>query len=343
MDKRQDFTGINPDIRLDQIQIDSASTREALHKLMVSYALGTNPNFIISGCVVVIGGAAPSNTWSLAEGYIFLNGEVIQVDSQSGSFDSGTEFLAFSKQITYDSKGDIIYKNGTPRQTWQVNRGLITVKGSVLVTELDAIDGDHLDDKLKAYIGEPTTMIKGVVEKATTTEAQTGVSDKYIDAALLQLVTASTSRKGIVEKSTSAEARAGTAEKYIDARLLEIVNTPIALTPVVVNSNVGNTQNSNSLKYMRSGVNIRIIGYIDLDVSPSVSVYDIDISSILNGGITSNGVDGIGTFIASGGSYPSGVLAVKYKNSTEISVLALPGSIGGSNTELYINAHVVDS
>lgn len=189
MDKRQDFTGINPDIRLDQIQIDSTATRAALHKLMVSYAVGTNPNYIISGCIVSIGGVTPNNTWSLAEGFIFLNGEILRVDAQSGSFDSGTEFLAFSKQTTYDTKGYIVYVDGTPRNTWQVNRGIITVKGSVLATELDAINGDHIDDKLRIYIGDSSTTNKGVVEKATSAEALAGTTNKFIDAELLKYVT----------------------------------------------------------------------------------------------------------------------------------------------------------
>ena len=185
MDKRLDFTGINPDIRLDQILIDPAAHRLAIHALLSSFAVGTNPNFIISGCVVTVGGAAPSNTWDLTAGYIYLNGEVVQVESQSGTFNETTQFLAFSKSVTYDPKGDITYNDGTPRQTWQKNRGVITVKSSVLVTELDAINGDDIAEKIRQYIGQATETAIGFVERATATERDAATAYKYIDASLL--------------------------------------------------------------------------------------------------------------------------------------------------------------
>lgn len=174
MDKRRDFTGVNPDIRLDQILIDSNAHRPALHAMMKSYAVGTNPNFIIDGCQVTVGGVAPANTWALTDGYIFLNGEILKVDNQSGSFNSGTQFLAFSKSTTYDPKGDITYNDGTPRQTWEVNRGIITVKSSIATSELDAINGDNIDDKLKTYLGESTETNLGVERRATSAEALAG-------------------------------------------------------------------------------------------------------------------------------------------------------------------------
>ena len=86
-------------------------------------------------------------------------------------------------------------------------------------------NGYQFIDALVAKIRdtEASTTEKGTVEKATTAEAQSGAADKFLDAALLQLVTATTTRKGIVEKATTAEAQAGTAEKYLDAALLQLV------------------------------------------------------------------------------------------------------------------------
>ena len=59
-----------------------------------------------------------------------------------------------------------------------------------------------------------TTVLKGVVEKATTAEAQAGAADKFLDAALLQLVTATESRKGVQENATLAEAQALTSDSH---------------------------------------------------------------------------------------------------------------------------------
>jgi hypothetical protein len=182
MDKKLNFTGIDPDLREDQIAITQDANRGGLHASLNSLAVGTNPNFIVSGCAVTVGGSAPNNTWSLAAGYIYLNGELTQVDAQSGNFDSGTQFLAFSKSTTYDSRGDKVYLDGNPRQTWEVNRGVITVKGSVLNTELDAINGDGIDDKLREYVGDASTTVKGFAQIANTTDLISNSSTKLAAA-----------------------------------------------------------------------------------------------------------------------------------------------------------------
>ena len=146
------FTGGEPDVRLDQILVDPEANRPAMFAMLESFAVGTHPNFIISGCVVSVGGAAPNNTWSMTAGYIYLNDEILQVETDSGNFDSDTEFLAFDKVVTYNSDGDKTFIDATPRQTWQENRGVITVQGSIATNELDAINGEHINDKIERYV-----------------------------------------------------------------------------------------------------------------------------------------------------------------------------------------------
>lgn len=198
MNIRKLFTGGEPDVRLDQILFGSNDDlRLALFASLASYAVGTNPNYIIDGCDVTVGGVAPNNTWTMTAGYIWLNDEILQVEAQSGVFNSGTQFLAFSKQTTYRADGDKTFIDATPRQTLEQNRGIITVQGSVSVTELDVINGDRIDDKLKLYIGDASTTNKGVVEKATPTERNAGATDKFIDSELLIGVSGGLSRKVI--------------------------------------------------------------------------------------------------------------------------------------------------
>lgn len=220
MDKRQDFTGINPDIRLDQILIDAEANRPAMFAMMASLAVGTNPNYIIDGCAVTEIGSPPNVSWAVTAGYIFLNGEILQVESQSGIYDPVGNRLAYSKVTTYDPKGDITYDDGTPRQTWQKNRGIITAQASVSITELDAVSGDTIDDKLKTYIGASSETNEGVVEKATTAEVQAATVDKNVTADNIRSLTSTTSRPGITEKATTAEAQAGTTDKNVTADLL---------------------------------------------------------------------------------------------------------------------------
>lgn len=143
MDKRLSFTGGEPDVRLNQILIDAEANRPAMFAMMAAFERIAG-NFIVSGCDVTVGGSAPSNTWALAAGYIFLNSELVQVDAQSGTFDSSTEFLALAKQTTYNPLGDKVFIDATPRKTWQVNRGVVNVQGSVSGTELDALNGDRI-------------------------------------------------------------------------------------------------------------------------------------------------------------------------------------------------------
>lgn len=78
---------------------------------------------------------------------------------------------------------------------------------------------EALETVVRSYVA--TTVLKGTVEKATTAEAQGGTADKFLDAALLQLVTATETRKGIVEKATQTETLAGAVDKFIDALLLQ--------------------------------------------------------------------------------------------------------------------------
>ncbi|MCJ7802747.1 MAG: hypothetical protein MUP82_10370 [Candidatus Marinimicrobia bacterium] len=72
---------------------------------------------------------------------------------------------------------------------------------------------------VRSYFASTTQ--KGTVEKATTAEMEGGTVDKFIDAELLQALTATTTRKGIVEKATPTEVANGVADKFIDAALLQ--------------------------------------------------------------------------------------------------------------------------
>lgn len=159
MDKRKDFTGVNPDIRLDQILIDPEANRPAMFAMLNSFAVGTVPSFIIDGCDPTIVSGSPDG-WSITAGYIFLDGEILQVEAQSGTFINGSDYLIYNKETTYDTRGDITYLDGTPRQTWQKNRGVISVESSRGSTDLDAfVFADRLDDKIKDYIALETEIL----------------------------------------------------------------------------------------------------------------------------------------------------------------------------------------
>jgi hypothetical protein len=86
---------------------------------------------------------------------------------------------------------------------------------------------EALESVVRSFAATP--LLKGVVEKATTGEAQSGATDKFLDAALLQLVTATESRKGVQENATVAEAKAlsSSSHNIVPATLKEVVGDTI--------------------------------------------------------------------------------------------------------------------
>jgi hypothetical protein len=174
MDKRLQFTGGEGDVRLDQILFGADANALAIQSMLQSFSVGTNPNFIIDGCVVTVGGASPTNTWSMTAGYIYLNDEILEVETDSGTFDSATQYLAFAKTTTYRADGDKTFIDGNPRQTLQQNRGTITAQGSVAVTELDAISGETMRNKIHRYVA-------GGRETADTTNLTIANDTQYVN------------------------------------------------------------------------------------------------------------------------------------------------------------------
>jgi hypothetical protein len=184
---------------------------DALQAILDQY--GTD--YIVSGCTY----AAPN----LTAGWIMLGGELLYVAAQAGT----TNF--FEKVTTTDARGTKTFKDTNVYDTYQINRGVLSaVSGALDITTADRLGDKIIKDMVAnstekfgdANLPAATTTVKGIVEKATTAEAQAGTSEKYLDAALLQLVTATETRKGIVEKATLTEIIAKTADKYIDALLL---------------------------------------------------------------------------------------------------------------------------
>jgi hypothetical protein len=72
-----------------------------------------------------------------------------------------------------------------------------------------------------------TETAKGTVEKATVTEVEDGIADKYLDAANIQNLTATETRKGIAEMATDSEGQIGSDETtIINPSVLGYVSRP---------------------------------------------------------------------------------------------------------------------
>lgn len=141
MDKKLTFTGGEPDINWDDLNRDERANRDALFAIFADFDYGPNVNFIISGCVATV---TTGVNVSVTAGYIFLNGEILEVEAQVVANGGTLDLYKYVKEITYDSNGDKTFNDGTPRQTWQKNRGKVeAATAPILSTELDVVDGDR--------------------------------------------------------------------------------------------------------------------------------------------------------------------------------------------------------
>lgn len=106
---------------LDDLRWMQDNFIDAFNNILKEFAIDTNSNFIISGCI-----ASMNNGLSITAGYIYLNGEVVKVDAQLNvSSFNPVDYWALSKITTYDPAGLKEFNNGNSYDTYQKNRGVI--------------------------------------------------------------------------------------------------------------------------------------------------------------------------------------------------------------------------
>ena len=132
MDKKLLFNGGEPNITTDDIMRQPFANTAAIYGMAQGLGAETS-NFIISG---VEAGAPVAGNVTFSAGYIFLNGEVVQVDTQTIAVLGAGEKYKIEKVVSYESGGDKTFLDGTPRQTWQKNRGVISKVPVATVVEL---------------------------------------------------------------------------------------------------------------------------------------------------------------------------------------------------------------
>jgi hypothetical protein len=195
MDKKLTFLGGEPDINIDDLLRDPIANRAALFGLMLG--LGVTTDCIVSGAAVTVD---PLVDADVSAGYVWLDGEILQVDAATVSETQGTDLWEFQKVVAYDSAGDKTFNDGTPRQTWQQNRAVLVNVGSI--SGLDAVNAPSL----------LATVVNN--QKASQPEVNAGVVDsKIVTPAKLIALQATETQKGLAEVATQAETNTGTDDE----------------------------------------------------------------------------------------------------------------------------------
>jgi len=161
MDKKLTYSGGEPNITIDNIMRDPIANRAALFGLLLG--LGSTTDLAISGAVVALD---PLVDADVTAGYVWLNGEVLQVDAAMVSETEGTDLWEFQKVVTFDALGDKTFNDAIPRQTYQKNRAVLVNVASI--TGFDAVNAPSLLD----------TIVD--LKKSSTPQAKAGTDDNTV-------------------------------------------------------------------------------------------------------------------------------------------------------------------
>lgn len=91
-------------------------------------ALGNGADYIINGVNAVI---TPGVEAFVQEGHVFLNGEVLKVDSQTVPRTAGTDLYEFQKQTTYPAEFSAQYLDGSTHNIKQSDRAIVVNVASI--------------------------------------------------------------------------------------------------------------------------------------------------------------------------------------------------------------------
>lgn len=144
MDYKKTFTGGEPDMTEDDFLRIQESNQRFVNNFLDSVAGATN--FIISNCSATLTAGVEIE---VDPGYIYLNGEIVEVELQTVADTEGTDLYEYVLSDTYEAGGNKTYIDGTPRQTWQKKRGIVTSVAVLTPGNLDVQSLERLSEKTK--------------------------------------------------------------------------------------------------------------------------------------------------------------------------------------------------
>jgi hypothetical protein len=143
------FTGGEPDVNIDDLQRNVDAVFRSYDAMFGAFNIGDNINYRVVGTAYTI---LPGVSCSVEAGYIWLNDEILRVDAQTIPYATSDQYY-YEKDVTYDPNGDKVYNDAVPRQTWQINRGvLVNGTGAPLPLTVLDVQGFTMPDKIKQII-----------------------------------------------------------------------------------------------------------------------------------------------------------------------------------------------
>lgn len=145
MDVRKTLPGGEIGISSNELNLMPESSREGLFS--INAGIGGGLDMIISGVNAIID---PGVDASLSAGFIFLNGEMLEVEAQVVPRTVGTDLYQFAKVTTsIDPNGDRDFRDGTSANVYEKNRGIAV--NVAAITGL-SVTGNTMLDTMKSLI-----------------------------------------------------------------------------------------------------------------------------------------------------------------------------------------------
>lgn len=145
MDKRLNFSGGEIGVTNTELDLMPNSNREGINGLASAPVDGAN--CILTGVNAVVTNGV---NCVVSDGYVFLNNEVLKVDSQTVTNTEGNNLYEFQKQTTDGgAEYDREYRNGNTNNVAEINRAIVV---SVAALSSLSVTGNTMLDQLKEDI-----------------------------------------------------------------------------------------------------------------------------------------------------------------------------------------------
>ncbi|MEI6489344.1 MAG: hypothetical protein WCP52_10290 [Bacteroidota bacterium] len=102
---------------LNDLRFNEQATRDAFYGLLSAFGINTPDCFILSGCQLI------SGVWQ--EGWVAINNEILKFDSCSYVAPATGYLLCWDLDISYDSAGNKVFRDGSSVQTYEVRKAKI--------------------------------------------------------------------------------------------------------------------------------------------------------------------------------------------------------------------------